>query len=141
MSWFDEHLFGWSRNSKHGTSAWSSFSGDESSRLATPDETDEEDIGDYDNVVGIVTSTEDTRLQSHRSSYADLQKLKCIPPPVIAGQGASGNAPKTTPESIDNHKKRKLLNYDAWQSYSSWLPADMQLKICIWRYIHIAGIV
>jgi len=113
MSWFDERLFGWSRNSKHGTSAWSGFSGDESSRLATPDETDEEDIGDYDNVVGIVTSTEDTRLQSHRSSYADLQKLKCIPPPVIAGQGTSGNAPKTTPESIDNHKKRKLLNYDA----------------------------
>jgi len=113
MAWFDERLFGWSRNSKHGTSAWSGFSGDESSRLGTPDETDEEDIGDYDNVVGIVTSTEDTRLQSHRSSYADLQRLKCILPPVNARQDTSAGALETTPESIDNHQKRKHLKNDA----------------------------
>lgn len=86
MAWFDERFFGWSRNAKRGTSAWSGFSGDESSRLGTPDETDEEDIGDYDNVVGIVASTEDTQLQSHRSSYADLQRLRHTSMPPVIGK-------------------------------------------------------
>lgn len=78
MTWIDERLFGWSRSAKRGTSAWSGFSGDEASRIGTPDETDEEDTGDYDNVVGIVASGEDvaTKAKSRQSSYADLQRLR-----------------------------------------------------------------
>ncbi len=78
MTWIDERLFGWSRSAKRGTSAWSGFSGDETSRIGTPDETDEEDTGDYDNVVGIVASSEDVSIKSksRQSSYADLQRLR-----------------------------------------------------------------
>lgn len=92
MTWIDERLFGWSRSAKRGTSAWSGISGDEASRIGTPDETDEEDTGDYDNVVGIVTSSEDAnaKFKSRQSSYADLQRLRQNhAPPTIAGKESS----------------------------------------------------
>ncbi|KAF8188418.1 glycerol-3-phosphate O-acyltransferase [Pholiota molesta] len=48
MTWIDERLFGWSRSSKRGTSAWGGPV-DDISRINTPDDSDEEDTGDYDN--------------------------------------------------------------------------------------------
>lgn len=78
MTWIDERLFGWSRSAKHGTSAWLGLSGDEASRIGSPSETDEEDTGDYDDVVGIIASSDDvnTKAKSRPSSYADLQRLR-----------------------------------------------------------------
>lgn len=89
MTWIDERLFGWSRSAKRGTSAWGEFSGDEGSRLATPDETDDEDSGDYDNVIGIIPSGDDQlhpaqksqKSWSRQNSYADLQRLRISPLP------------------------------------------------------------
>ncbi|KAG6818143.1 hypothetical protein H0H87_000048 [Tephrocybe sp. NHM501043] len=80
MTWIDERLFGWSRSAKRGTSAWNGFSGDESSRIGTPDESDDEDTGDYDNVVGMIPSTDELMVnqkpKSRQSSFADLQRLR-----------------------------------------------------------------
>lgn len=117
MTWIDERLFGWSRSAKRGTSAWSGFSGDEASRIGTPDETDEEDTGDYDNVVGIVASGEDlnAKLKSRQSSYADIQRLRHghgMPSP-IAGHESSASALDTFSQDIDilrstdRHRKRR----------------------------------
>ncbi|TFY72710.1 hypothetical protein EVG20_g282 [Dentipellis fragilis] len=82
-TWLDERLFGWSRSAHRGTSAWAGGTrSHDISRVATPDTSDEEDIGDYDDVLGIL-STDDGHLalprhrsRSHQSSYADLQKLR-----------------------------------------------------------------
>ena len=57
MTWIDERLFGWTRSSKRGTSAWSGV--EDPSRANTPDETDEEDAGDYDDVVGLIPPNDD----------------------------------------------------------------------------------
>lgn len=100
MTWIDERLFGWSRSAKRGTSAWGGFSGDEASRIGTPDESDEEDTGDYDNVVGILPMVNDDQAtsgpksRSRQSSYADLQRLRLAPfPPTsdtsLLNRGAS----------------------------------------------------
>ncbi|KAF5358270.1 hypothetical protein D9756_001598 [Leucocoprinus leucothites] len=116
MTWIDERLFGWSRSAKRGTSAWSGISGDEASRIGTPDETDEEDTGDYDNVVGIVTSSEDAnaKFKSRQSSYADLQRLRQNhAPPTIAGKESSASALEPSAQNldglhpIDRHRKRR----------------------------------
>src|SRR6266446_10402484 len=53
MTWIDERLFGWSRSATRGTSAWGG-NVEDLSRVNTPDDSDEEDTGDYDNVVGLV---------------------------------------------------------------------------------------
>ncbi|KAG5654531.1 hypothetical protein H0H81_001172 [Sphagnurus paluster] len=88
MTWIDERLFGWSRSAKRGTSAWSGFSDYESSRIGTPDETDDEDTGDYDNVVGIIPTLDEVsttqKLKSRQSSFADLQRLRHSPLPTSA---------------------------------------------------------
>ncbi|TFK42612.1 glycerol-3-phosphate O-acyltransferase [Crucibulum laeve] len=97
MTWIDERLFGWSRSAKRGTSAWGGLSGDETSRIGTPDETDEEDTGDYDNVVGIIASDGHTltahKSRSRQSSYADLQKLRMSAAPP---QESSSNSKAST---------------------------------------------
>jgi len=85
MTWIDERLFGWSHSAKRGTSAWGGFSSDEASRVATPDDTDDEDTGDYDNVVGVLPM-DDHLLppglkSSRQSSFADLQRLRLSPYP------------------------------------------------------------
>ena len=82
MTWIDERLFGWSRSAKRGTSAWGGHV-DDLSRINTPDDSDEEDTGDYDNVVGLL-GTDEQSLASHKSrsrqsSYADLQRLRMAP--------------------------------------------------------------
>jgi len=73
MTWIDERLFGWTRSSKRGTSAWSGV--EDSSRGNTPDETDDEDAGDYDDVVGLIPPNDDQdKTRSRQNSYADLQR-------------------------------------------------------------------
>ena len=83
MSWIDERLFGWSRSARRGTSAWSGPPADDSSRVGTPDYSDEEDTGDYDNVIGAIPMNEDStcsqKSRSRQSSYADLQRLRMAP--------------------------------------------------------------
>lgn len=82
MTWIDERLFGWSRSAKRGTSVWGGLSGDEASRVGTPDDTDDEDSGDYDDVVGVLPSEEQQSLgqkSSRQSSFADLQRLRLSP--------------------------------------------------------------
>lgn len=81
QTWLDERLFGWSQSSKRETSAWGGFSSQEASRLPTPETSDREDEGDYDNVLGCLPTESDgspshSRPRSLRSSYADLQQLK-----------------------------------------------------------------
>ncbi|EGO18598.1 hypothetical protein SERLADRAFT_443932 [Serpula lacrymans var. lacrymans S7.9] len=78
MTWIDERLFGWSRSGKHGTSAWGgSTPNHEISRPQTPDESDNEDHGDYDHVVNFIPSYEDqSKPRSRQGSYADLQRLR-----------------------------------------------------------------
>lgn len=80
MTWIDERLFGWSRSAQRGTSAWGGFSGDEASRVGTPDDTDDEDTGDYDAVVGLLPATDGQlhsgQKASRQSSFADLQRLR-----------------------------------------------------------------
>jgi glycerol-3-phosphate O-acyltransferase/dihydroxyacetone phosphate acyltransferase len=72
-------LFGWSKSSKRGTSAWAapprSLDG---SRLPTPETSDDEDGGDYDNVLGYLSDgyISPVATRSRAGSYADLQKLK-----------------------------------------------------------------
>ena len=83
MTWLDERLFGWSRSAHRGTSAWGGGSSLDTSRASTPDISDEEEEGDYDNVidylgsyVGTNLSHKRSRSKSLRGSYADLQQLK-----------------------------------------------------------------
>ncbi|KAI0062297.1 glycerol-3-phosphate O-acyltransferase [Artomyces pyxidatus] len=82
MSWLDERLFGWSRSASRGTSAWAGTRSQEISRGPTPDGSDDEDTGDYDNVLNILRSDDGhltpnrARSRSQHGSYADLQKLR-----------------------------------------------------------------
>ncbi|KAI0302000.1 glycerol-3-phosphate O-acyltransferase [Russula brevipes] len=58
MNWLDERLFGWSRSAGRGTSAWAGPQprSRDVSRSASPEVSDDEDTGDYDNVLGILHS-------------------------------------------------------------------------------------
>jgi glycerol-3-phosphate O-acyltransferase / dihydroxyacetone phosphate acyltransferase len=79
QSWLDERLFGWSKSSKRGTSAWAAHSRSaDGSRLPTPETSDDEDGGDYDNVLGYLSDGHATPVtpRSRAGSYADLQKLR-----------------------------------------------------------------
>lgn len=87
MTWIDERLFGWTRSSKRGTSAWSGA--EDPSRTSTPDESDEEDVGDYDDVVGLIPANDDQ--DKARSSYADLQRLRLNPTGVTHQLKSSSN--------------------------------------------------
>jgi glycerol-3-phosphate O-acyltransferase / dihydroxyacetone phosphate acyltransferase len=94
MTWLDERLFGWSRSARRGTSAWAgnaSISSLSTSRVASPDVSDDEDHGDYDNVIGYLPSivgdaisglgfarsrTPNRSRVSLRGSYADLPSVR-----------------------------------------------------------------
>ncbi|KAL4248145.1 Glycerol-3-phosphate O-acyltransferase [Abortiporus biennis] len=75
MTWLDERLFGWSRSSSRGTSAWAGTRSNEISRAPTPDSSSDEE-GDYDNILGYLDAKNPNRGRERSSSYADLQKLK-----------------------------------------------------------------
>ena len=75
MTWIDERLFGWTRSSKRGTSAWSGV--EDHSSANTPDESDDEDAGDYDDVIGLIPPNDDQdKTRSRQNAYADLQRLR-----------------------------------------------------------------
>lgn len=90
MTWLDERLFGWSRSARRGTSAWAgnaSMSSLSASRVASPDNSDDEDHGDYDNVIGYLPSIVGDAIggfgfarsrtpKSLRSSFADLPSVR-----------------------------------------------------------------
>lgn len=115
MTWIDERLFGWSRSAKRGTSAWGGFSGEES-RIGTPDESDDEDTGDYDNVVGLIPGHDDLpKSRSRNSSYADLQRLRLAPlsqPPgaqatSIYSMTSSNTSPTTELDGLHFRKSQR----------------------------------
>lgn len=78
MTWIDERLFGWSRTASRGISA--SGGSTPVSRPQTPDiESEEEDHGDYDDVINYIPAYEDAsrgKLRNRQGSYADLQRLR-----------------------------------------------------------------
>ncbi|KAI6109842.1 hypothetical protein F5141DRAFT_811233 [Pisolithus sp. B1] len=78
MTWLDERLFGWSRTAARGVSA--SGGSTPVSRPQTPDiESEEEDHGDYDDVINYIPAYEDAsrgKLRNRQGSYADLQRLR-----------------------------------------------------------------
>jgi glycerol-3-phosphate O-acyltransferase / dihydroxyacetone phosphate acyltransferase len=84
MTWLDERLFGWSKSSRRGTSAWggTAVSSVEASRVGSPDISDDEDHGDYDNVIGYLPSIVGSTLgltrqpKSLRGSFADLPSVR-----------------------------------------------------------------
>jgi len=83
MTWLDERLFGWSRSAKRGTSAWGGNS-EHPSRSVTPSLSDDEETGDYDDVIGLLSPPEEQSSntgnpRSRQSSYADLQRLRMAP--------------------------------------------------------------
>lgn len=116
MTWIDERLFGWSRSAKHGTSVWGGSTEDP----GTPDGTDEEDAGDYENVVGIIPVCEDQpnvayKPRSRQSSYADLQRLRAsgLSPPVASKSLSASNSSVSSAFEMDglqfssSHRDRK----------------------------------
>lgn len=106
QSWLDERLFGWSRSAGRGTSAWAGpqSRSPDISRPASPDASDDEDTGDYDNVLGVLRSDDGhvtpnrVRSRSHHGSYADLQKLRMtevqgqFPEPAESGSPTESGA-------------------------------------------------
>ena len=82
QTWLDERLFGWSKSANRGTSAWAGATrSQEISRAATPDLSEDEEVADYDNVLGYLPIYEGAphghhRIRSKQNSYADLQKLR-----------------------------------------------------------------
>lgn len=82
QTWLDERLFGWSKSANRGTNAWAGATrSQEISRAATPDLSEDEEVADYDNVLGYLPIYEGAphghhRIRSRQNSYADLQKLR-----------------------------------------------------------------
>ncbi|KAJ7219240.1 glycerol-3-phosphate O-acyltransferase [Mycena pura] len=103
MTWLDERLFGWSRSSTRGTSAWGGNS-TEASRINTPNDSEDEDAGDYENVVAMLPTYADSKFRSRQSSYADMQRLR------LTGLSASSNSlgsPTSPTEPTDNPRYRE----------------------------------
>jgi glycerol-3-phosphate O-acyltransferase/dihydroxyacetone phosphate acyltransferase len=70
MTWLDERLFGWSRSADASR---------EVSRAGSPRGSDDEDGGDYDDLLkGTQPEGTSSKIQSQRGSYADLQKLRAM---------------------------------------------------------------
>ncbi len=112
QSWLDERLFGWSRSAGRGTSAWAGpqSRSPDISRPNSPDASDDEDTGDYDNVLGVLRS-DDGRISPNRAqsrsqhgSYADLQKLRMT---EVEGQLPKGSPEPGSPESGLHRRQRR----------------------------------
>jgi glycerol-3-phosphate O-acyltransferase/dihydroxyacetone phosphate acyltransferase len=83
MTWLDERLFGWSRSSRRGTSAWLGTPSGDTTRHGTPEHSDSEDAGDYEHVLSALGTSGTLSPQHSRSragSYADLQRLRLSKP-------------------------------------------------------------
>lgn len=115
QTWLDERLFGWSHSATRGTSAWGGggTKSQEISRAPSPDASDDEDAGDYDNVLGFLPSSHDGfltpgrhRSRSNQNSYADLQKLRMAKPGTSGSPYQSSQAdgsPTTSPTDMDGN--------------------------------------
>ncbi|KIY64931.1 hypothetical protein CYLTODRAFT_424785 [Cylindrobasidium torrendii FP15055 ss-10] len=107
MTWLDERLFGWSRSSRRGTSAWL---GDEStavSHAVTPDDSGDE--GDYEHVLGYLPTgglTAAAKSRSRTNSYANIQKLRMAAP--ISTSPVS-RSPERSPTRESPRMRRKTL--------------------------------
>jgi glycerol-3-phosphate O-acyltransferase/dihydroxyacetone phosphate acyltransferase len=137
QNWLDERLFGWSRSAGRGTSAWAGSlpRSRDGSRAASPDVSDDEDAGDYDNVLGILrlddgqASPNRAGSRSQHGSYADLQKLK-----VVAVQGQSPTMPaqpgSPTEGGFHRRERRASLSDRVTVERISALDPREQFKDC-----------
>ncbi|TRM57587.1 glycerol-3-phosphate O-acyltransferase [Schizophyllum amplum] len=131
MTWIDERLFGWSTSAKRGTSAFfggkSAAPSEAPSHAATPDDTDEEDEGDYDNVIKLIPEQGafSGRTRSRNSSYADMHRMRVAPmPPAQVG---SIDHPASSPESeMDGLqlRQRKASTRQRRESLSDMIPVE-----------------
>lgn len=129
MTWLDERLFGWSRSAKRGTSAWHETASEAVSRVGTPNESDDEDAGDYDNVIGYLPTHDDhlspgglkPRSRSRNNSYADLQKLKLSPVAPAALAETPGASPTVELDGLHFHGGSKRARK---ASLSDDIPVD-----------------
>jgi len=126
MTWIDERLFGWSRSAKHGTSAWGG-STEDISRAGTPDGTDDEDTGDYENVIGFIPAYEDQpnlahNSRSRQSSYADLQRLRVstFPPVCPSIPPLSSQPSSASSTSISSAFERDELHLPSIHTGRDW---------------------
>ncbi|KAL0071434.1 Glycerol-3-phosphate/dihydroxyacetone phosphate acyltransferase [Marasmius tenuissimus] len=100
MTWIDERLFGWSKSARRGTSAWSGvIHVDEPSRVGTPDESEEEDAGDYEHVIGLLPD-DHLKSRSRTNSYAELQRLRNQSSP-LAYSSQFAMSPATPVNEVD----------------------------------------
>ncbi|KAL1692296.1 hypothetical protein GGG16DRAFT_90169 [Schizophyllum commune] len=141
MTWIDERLFGWSTSSKHGTSAFFGGTGGKStapSTAGTPDDSDEEDEGDYDNVIKLIPEFGAGRGfggsgRSRNSSYADMHRMRVapMPPRQVGAVDGNGNherdhpvsSPETETEGIQL-RQRKVSNRQRRESLSDMIPVE-----------------
>jgi glycerol-3-phosphate O-acyltransferase/dihydroxyacetone phosphate acyltransferase len=113
MTWIDERLFGWSRTAKSGTSVWGGNTpSQDHSRPATPalDESDEEDHGDYDHVIGYLPAYEDAsrnNIRSRQGSYADLQRLRMTSVHQAGSSGTSSGIQATDSHSLHMRPRQR----------------------------------
>ncbi|KAI0006004.1 glycerol-3-phosphate O-acyltransferase [Russula compacta] len=137
MNWLDERLFGWSRSAGRGTSAWAGPlpQSRDISRAASPEVSDDEDTGDYDNVLGILRSDNGhitpnrVGSRSRHGSYADLQKLR-----MGGVQGESPSRPtqpgSPTEGSFQRRQRRASLSDRVKVERISALDPREEFKDC-----------
>ncbi|KAG8217488.1 glycerol-3-phosphate O-acyltransferase [Butyriboletus roseoflavus] len=124
MTWLDERLFGWSRTATRGTSAWGgSTPTHEISRPATPvlDESDEEDHGDYDYVIGYLPAYEDAsrgKPRSRQGSYADLQRLR------MTSTNQAGASSTSSSIQVSDNQSLHIRPRQRKQSLSDLIPVE-----------------
>jgi glycerol-3-phosphate O-acyltransferase/dihydroxyacetone phosphate acyltransferase len=112
MTWLDERLFGWSRSSRRGTSAWLGSQSGDTTRHGTPEHSDGEDAADYEHVLSALTPSGSLSPQHSRSragSYADLQRLRLSKPGTrqaatlrIPGSATAGSSSGASPQSASS---------------------------------------
>ena len=123
MTWIDERLFGWTRSSKRGTSVWNGV--EDPSRANTPDETDEEDAGDYDDVVGLIPPNDDQdKTRSRQNSYADLQRLRQNSASATHPDVKSSNALNMDRQLDQPEESSRLLHRPRRSTLSDDVPVE-----------------
>ncbi|KAF7294956.1 Glycerol-3-phosphate o-acyltransferase [Mycena indigotica] len=107
MTWLDERLFGWSRSSVRGTSAWGGHSTD-ASRLNSPNESEDEDAGDYENVLRLLPGEPSmSTSRSRQNSYADLQRLRLNTQPLSSITTTTTSSKSISPTEGSPRRDRK----------------------------------
>lgn len=120
----DERLFGWSRTAQRGTSAWGgSTPTHDISRPETPapDESDEEDHGDYDHVIGYLPAYEDAsrgKPRSRQGSYADLQRLR------MTSSNQTGPSSASSGVQVSDSQPLQMRPRQRKQSLSDLVPVE-----------------